>query len=155
MVVSYMSQSPILRMETDGVAAATLMDALLERKVDVRLQVHGRSMWPVIPDGAILTIHPFHNNDLRVGNILGYIRDRGDIRFHRVIRTRFRDGVVWLLMRGDAWASGGEWIPINTIVGTVSICEYRGRHRKLNSGWRRLTGLWWNAGLYFIRRVCG
>lgn len=131
-----------------------LIDGLLGDGADVQIPIHGRSMWPFLRDGMTATIEPIRGQPL-FGEIVLYRRQDGSIRLHRVMRGRAggTDGKYQVLLRGDAFGSGAEWIGLERCLGRLRDYRFAGGPIRANLGWRCAAGVTWNLAIHILRRL--
>ena len=133
-----------------GNASNLLLDLtaeLLSRGTTVRFRPSGRSMYPSIREGEIITVEPVSASDVKLADIVLYESDRGLIA-HRVIEIASKDAWVFRL-RGDASLSCDEPVAGQQILGRVVRVHRNGRGLALAS---RGAKLWhkarrWASGL--------
>lgn len=108
-----------------GAELAGLAEAVLKEGIPFRFHARGRSMWPMIRDGDVLTIAPRTPAAFRRGDVVAFVHPKGGrLMVHRIVD---RDGQRFLL-RGDHAARPDGWIAENRILGKVTSVE-RGEQR--------------------------
>jgi hypothetical protein len=133
-----------------GRAGSALVRAVLEEGNACRYRVAGRSMWPLLRDGDLVTISRFDPDErgtespagvprrgrLRPGDVVAFAHPHsGRIIFHRVLQAR-ADAVR---TKGDNLFRSDGWIPRECLLGIVTERRRSGRVRALARGPRR----WW------------
>lgn len=98
----------------------------------VRFLVRGRSMYPEVRDGEMVTVIPVGPAEVKVGDIILY-RAGGGALAHRVIRTEMRSGRPVFILRGDASAVTDEPVEAAQVSGQVVSVERGGRIVRLDS----------------------
>lgn len=66
---------------------AALMADILGRGSAVRMRVTGRSMFPLLPSGATVTVRPVDSETLRPGDILLFQNNLASAVLHRIVRV--------------------------------------------------------------------
>ncbi len=98
-----------------------LCQLVLQRGGQLDLQVHGRSMHPLLPDGAIVRLRPLEP-PLTLGTIV--LANVGQhIVLHRVLRRHQHT----ILVAGDANQYVDGWLPLAAVVGQVSMWSVNGK----------------------------
>ena len=138
----------------DGPEGVALIEGLLREGTGVRIPIYGRSMRPFLRDGMIATISPIRGCP-RMGEIVLYRRDDGNIRLHRVMRIRAGGtaGESRVLLRGDAFGSGAEWLGLELCLGCLRDYRVAGGSIRTNRGWRLATGTILNLAIHLLRRL--
>lgn len=110
---------------------------LLSRGTTVRFRPSGRSMYPSIREGELITVEPVVPSDVKLGDIVLYGTERGLIA-HRVVEvsnraagfslraSSSRDVLVFQL-RGDASLSCDQPVVAHQILGRVVGVKRNGR----------------------------
>ena len=110
------------------IASNLLLDLtteLLSRGTTVRFRPSGRSMYPSIREGEVITVEPVAASDVKLADIVLYRSERGLIA-HRVVKIASRDARVFRL-QGDASLSCDEPVAAERILGRVVEVERNGR----------------------------
>ncbi len=94
-----------------------LTTELLSQGATVRFRPSGRSMYPSIREGELITVEPVRASDVKLADIVLYRSERGPIA-HRVVEIASRDARVFRL-RGDASLSCDEPVAAHRILGRV------------------------------------
>ncbi len=102
-----------------------LTTELLSQGTTVRFRASGRSMYPSIREGELITVEPVRASDVKLGDIVLYRSERGPIA-HRVVEIASRDTHVFRL-RGDASLSSDEPVGAEQILGRVVSVKRNGR----------------------------
>ncbi len=129
-----------------GNASNLLLDItteLLSGGTTVHFRPSGRSMYPSIREGELITVEPVQASDVKPADIVLYRSQRGLIA-HRVIEIASRDASVFRL-RGDASLSCDEPVAAEQILGRVVGVKRNGRSIQLAT---RGAKLW-----HKVRRV--
>ena len=100
----------------------------LREGCSVTIRVKGQSMLPFFGSGAVVTIRPLREEDVRRGNVLFACTDSGHFLIHRVIDT----APERVTLMGDGNLVGTESIRRDRIYGCVHISPL---HRLLALGW--------------------
>ena len=111
-----------------GNASNLLLDLtteLLSQGATVRFRPSGRSMYPSIREGEVITVEPVAASDVKLADIVLYRSERGLIA-HRVIEIASRDARVFRL-QGDASLSCDEPVAAEQILGRVVGVQRNGR----------------------------
>ncbi len=94
-----------------------LTTELLSRGTTVHFRPSGRSMYPSIREGELITVEPVVASHVKLADIVLYRSERGLIA-HRVIEIASRDALVFRL-RGDASLSCDKPVAAEQILGRV------------------------------------
>lgn len=113
----------------------------------VLIRVKGQSMLPFFRSGSKVFIEPLREEDIRRGNVLFALTDKGHYLIHRVIG--FESGGRVTLM-GDGNFSGTESIPRERLLGCVRISAL---HRWLALCWVALRPVR-KIPLMILHKVC-
>ncbi len=111
-----------------GNASKVLLDLtaeLLSQGAIVRFRPTGRSMYPSIREGELITVEPVAASDVKLADIVLYRSERGLIA-HRVVEIASRDSRVFRL-RGDASLSCDRPVAAEQILGRVAGVQRKGR----------------------------
>lgn len=101
--------------------------SLLIEGYAVRFSAPGRSMYPTILDGDVITVHPVDASMIRRGHIL-LCRYKGRVIAHRVVRIEYRDGESpRFTLRGDSQCAPEEMVDAGEVLGMVRSVERNGR----------------------------
>ena len=103
-------------------------------------------MRPFIQDGDIITVSPFQNSPVKVGNVVLYKTADDKAIVHRVIRKTMKDSGTVFFIKGDAGFDKPEKVDAERVLGRVVAIERNGRERKLDTKLYRIIGLFF-AGL--------
>ncbi len=133
---------------SNGFASKILLDLtteLLSQGTTVRFRPSGRSMYPSIREGELITVEPVVASDVTLGDIVLYRSEKGVIA-HRVVGTSPTQSSVLspphFFLRGDASLSCDEPVKAEQILGRVVGVERDGRSVALAS---RGAKLWHKA----------
>lgn len=99
--------------------ALDLVQSLLAQGVSVRISVSGSSMLPLITCGATVEVVPFAGTPPQPGDIILLCGRQNNPLVHRLIWRRRRNGVLYLLTKGDACAGFDGFIPAEQALGRV------------------------------------
>ena len=110
---------------------------LLSRGTTVRFRPSGRSMYPSIREGELITVEPVAARDVKRGDIVLYRSERG-LLAHRVVGSSPTQSSVLspqssLLLKGDASLSCDQPVAAQQILGRVVGVERNGRSVALAS----------------------
>ncbi len=117
-----------------------LTSELLSRGTRVRFRPSGRSMYPSIREGELITVEPVDPNDVKRGDIILYRSERGVIA-HRVVvgtdqpSSPTQSSVLspHYFLRGDASLCCDQPVAAHQILGRVIRVERDGRSVALAS----------------------
>lgn len=90
--------------------------------------LRGVSMWPAVPDGSILAVHPCETSALRSGDLVTF-RQRGSIVTHRVVEVTPSGAVLtWgdSLIAPDPLIAGVDVLGMATLIDRGSILRTAG-----------------------------
>lgn len=121
-----------------------LTTELLSQGTTVRFRPSGRSMYPSIREGELITVEPVVASDVTLGDIVLYRSERGLIA-HRVVGTSPTQSSVLsphYFLRGDTSLSCDQPVEAQQILGRVVGVERDGRSLALAS---RGAKLWHKA----------
>jgi signal peptidase I len=93
-----------------------------------RFRASGDSMYPAIRSGDYLHIVPCDISQLRRGDVILAMTDRG-LTAHRIVRIRDAEGEMRIVMRGDNALRCDRTVPASDILGRVEIVESSGSAR--------------------------
>ncbi len=117
---------------------------LLSRGTTVRFRPSGRSMYPSIREGELITVEPVVASDVTPGDIILYRSERG-LLAHRVVGSSPTQSSVLsphYFFRGDASLCCDQPVAAGQILGRVLCVERHGRSLALAS---RGAKLWHKA----------
>ena len=106
-----------------------LTTELLSQGTTVRFRPSGRSMYPSIREGELVTVEPVVASDVTLGDIVLYRSERGVIA-HRVVGTSPTQSSVLspqYFLKGDASLSCDQPIEAHQILGRVIRVQRNGR----------------------------
>ncbi len=127
-----------------------LTTELLSQGATVRFRPSGRSMYPSIREGELITVEPVRASDVKLADIVLYRSERGLIA-HRVVDNRTQSSVFsphHFLLHGDASLSDDQPVTAHQILGRVVEVQRNGRSIALAS---RGAKMWHKAR----RLACG
>lgn len=97
-----------------------MIRSVVEKKASVKLKAKGRSMFPNIIDGDILTIAPYIDTNPEVGDVVAlYLLDRNQVIIHRIIKKT--NGFFFI--KGDGLLRSDGLFPRENIVGLICNVE--------------------------------
>jgi hypothetical protein len=110
-------------------------------------------MRPFIRDGDILGIQPAAAADVRVGDVVFFQAQHGNVLAHRLVRrATHMDGTILLIARGDATSRCDAPVRPEQLLGKVVNIERRGERIELDRGVMSLLGpLWARLPLISLR----
>jgi phage repressor protein C with HTH and peptisase S24 domain len=136
-----------------------LVESCLQAGADARFEVSGRSMWPLIRPGDVVTVRQPATGELALGDVVAVKgMPGGGLLVHRIVRLR--EGR--LLLRGDNTTLANGEYPTGQVLAVVDAVERHGRLVWFGAGRsRRLVALLVrtgclcrvNRGVLFVRRV--
>ena len=122
-----------------------LTTELLSQGATVRFRPSGRSMYPSIREGELITVEPVKASDVKLADIVLYRSERGPIA-HRVVGSSPTQSSVLsshhFLLLGDASLSCDQPVEAHQILGRVVRVQRNGRSIQLAS---RGAKLWHKA----------
>jgi len=97
--------------------------SLLAEGRTIRVRADGYSMYPGIKPGSVIYIEPLADDAIPVtGEITALKKDSGFI-VHRLVRIIEKDGMKYVVTRGDSSIAEDDPEPINHIAGKVVKVE--------------------------------
>ncbi len=102
----------------------------------------GRSMYPFIRDGDVLTVEPVNASELRLGEIAFYRTASRGVA-HRFIGTSRTNGRISLILQGDRSIRPDPPVEADWILGRVTEISRNGRTVSLATPKRRLLAALW------------
>jgi len=113
--------------------ATEVIVGLLREGRSVRFKARGRSMYPTIRDGEIITINPIAPSLLKAGDIILY-DSGGSLIAHRIARINQGDGnKVEFIVRSDTTGDCDETVALRQILGKVVCVRRQGRDIPLDT----------------------
>ena len=106
------------RLKISGQEFSLLIKAVVEKNVPVKFKVTGKSMFPSILSGDVLTLAPYDNRKPEIGDVIACSQNN-QIIVHRIINEmngRF-------LIKGDNVLKCDGFFPCNQIIGYVCAIE--------------------------------
>lgn len=89
--------------------------------------MRGSSMWPAVPDGSVLEVHPCSPTALRPGQMVTF-RRLGTVVTHRVMSITPRGEVIaW----GDSLLAPDEPIPARDVLGEARLVRSGSRRDQM------------------------
>jgi signal peptidase I len=111
---------------------------LLASGYGLRFRATGRSMYPAIAEGEIITVERIAAEDVRLGDIL-LVRVQKSVIAHRVEKIwRDHNRVTYLVLRGDAAEYCDEPVLPEHVLGRVVAVDRQGRRINMAGGRVRL-----------------
>jgi len=108
------------RLKISGQNFALLIKSLIEKNAAVKFKVTGKSMFPSIMGGDMVTLSPYKNHRPEIGDVIGLSDGQNrQIIIHRIIdkiNERF-------LIKGDNAIKNDGFFPRNQIIGYISEIE--------------------------------
>jgi signal peptidase I len=92
----------------------------------LRLPAVGTSMVPAIHPGDVLSIQPVDPNEVTLGDIVVYAREKVLV-VHRIVRTSARSSEPYLVTRGDRLLQDDAPILPSELLGRVASIERKDR----------------------------
>lgn len=122
---------------------------IFEKGENLRVQVFGSSMFPLIRSGDIVTVKPMPPENLTVGEVLFYYKD--GIFFAHRLKERSSNSLI--ITRGDNLPFNDNFITPSEVLGKIVTVERRGKKIDMESGLMRLVN-WTTARIpiYWIIR---
>jgi signal peptidase I len=99
--------------------ALDLIRSLLKRGISVRIRVTGTSMRPLLNGGEIVEVTPLASHHTKIGDILFFCDHKGNPFVHRLVRTYYYNGELYLQTKGDACADCDPAVPVQQVLGRV------------------------------------
>jgi phage repressor protein C with HTH and peptisase S24 domain len=106
----------------------TLRDVLAAGNT-ARFRASGDSMYPAIRSGDYLEIAPCDVLELRAGDVILAMTERG-LTAHRIVRIRDRDDGIRITMRGDNALRSDASVGPEDVLGRVERVESGGNARR-------------------------
>ena len=130
-----------LRISADNfseIAVETLSDG-----ISIRFTANGRSMYPHILDGDIITVIPIDACGLRLGDVIMHRTGvSGSLVVHRIIKISPRKS-SFIYTRGDAVEGPPQKVPIEDVSGRAVSIERNGIKTKIGSRSERFKSMLW------------
>lgn len=115
---------------------------ILQRGDLLCFRAKGRSMYPFIREGDVLTVEPVNPSELRLGEIAFYRTASRGVA-HRFIGTSRRNGKIRLVLQGDRSIRPDPPAEADWILGRVTEVSRNGRTVSLATPKRRLLAALW------------
>jgi signal peptidase I len=90
---------------------------LKDQGKEIRLEVQGESMIPLIKSGDSITVRPLGLDAVTSGDIITFIQ-KDNLIVHRLIKKKISDGARQFCQKGDN-LSGWSWIDENFLLGKI------------------------------------
>lgn len=116
-----------------------MLCAVLAKGASLRFRAKGRSMFPAIRNGDVVTVSPIDPAGLRQGDIAAFVSGGNDrLAIHRVLSAR---GGAFLFGGDNALFADG-WIASSQVLGRVTKVERNGQGVRLGLGPERGLVAW-------------
>ena len=116
----------------------------LTKGVTIRFRAHGRSMYPAIHNGDIITISPINTHGIKRGDIILYRTDAiNGLIAHRVIKIKPHKSDKIIYTRGDASGGELEQVKEKNILGKATHIEHDGKTLRIDTLKARTKGQLW------------
>jgi len=100
--------------------AAELTRRILYTRGYVRIPSRDESLAPLIRPGDICHFEPVRNfRELKKGDVLLYVTERGDLVSRRLVGTAMRNGETCLILRGDGAKQPKEEVAVSQVLGKM------------------------------------
>jgi signal peptidase I len=117
----------------DSLFPQLVVDLLRDGK-SVRFRAVGRSMYPTIREGDVITVAPIAPDFVQRGDIILYRLECGVVA-HRLVRIdRNREDSFRYIFRSDTWGAWDDPVLAEQILGKVISVERSGRSIQVYSG---------------------
>jgi len=114
------------RLKISGQEFALLIKAVVEKNVPVKFKVTGKSMFPSILSGDVLTLTPYDDRKPEIGDVIALSdAQNNQIIVHRIINEMNRQ----FLIKGDNVLKCDGFFPCNQIIGYV--CDIERNKKKI------------------------
>ncbi len=118
------------RLTLSGPDFSLLVQALIEKNAAVKFKVTGKSMYPNIRSGDVITLVPCAERTPEPGDVVGLLDSKNrQIIVHRIIKKN--DGRF--LVKGDNVIRSDGYYPRDKIIGVLTELE-RNREKKQITG---------------------
>jgi signal peptidase I len=107
-------------------AFAELSTDLLKSGRSVRFRARGTSMSPLVRDGDVVLVQPVEAGSIRVGDLVFFSQEPGNIVVHRVIRKQAGPEGVQFTVQGDQVSRPDGVIPMSQVYGKVVAVDRQG-----------------------------
>jgi signal peptidase len=107
---------------------------ILNNGCSFSFKAHGLSMYPFIRNGDIITVQSVDLNALCIGDIAFYKSDIEKLIAHRIIKKKYQDNRLMLLMRGDSVFKNDGWIYSDQVLGKVVSIQRDKKFIELDKG---------------------
>jgi signal peptidase len=121
--------------------ASTVFDIWQQTDKETQLKLSGHSMTPLIKNGDWLILK-HNNNNIRVGSIIAYRRER-KIVVHRVIKIQNNSDNNYFITKGDFNLHIDSAVEMKSVIGKVIAV-------KKNKQFFSIDTKFWNIVGYFI-----
>jgi signal peptidase len=98
-----------------------LQEIISARGRRLRLRIRGASMSPTLRDGDLVEVRPVEPAQLRVGDLVLFKTQQGDLLVHRCVTKSDENGQVWFTTKGDASPSFDSPIGPEQVLGRVNL----------------------------------
>ena len=97
-------------------------------------------MRPLIQDGDMLEVVPVNTADIRLGDIVLFNDQSGQLMAHRLVGKHQQQGRSMLVMQGDANPKQDQPIPASSVLGRVTCTKREEGSFSFSGGQHRLVG---------------
>jgi signal peptidase I len=133
-------ETPGIELKTNQADFLEVSQRLLNRGSLLRFQAHGRSMYPFIKHGDIISIEQRNGSTVSKGDVIFYRKQDGSTAAHRLVKVSGRKDKTVLLTKGDALKYTDPPVSPAQVMGRVILIEGRERNLKLNGWTGRMFG---------------
>lgn len=130
--------------------AAALFDDILNTGANVRVKVTGKSMFPFLEDGDVVTIQKVPDVSLERGDLIFFRNRQGFPVLHRLIKKkRTNNGVIFFQTKGDALICFDEPVAAGKVLGKVVRIEKKNSTARIID----MESLHWRTVNYLIALI--
>lgn len=126
---------------------------ILQSGLTLRLRAPGKSMQPSIGDGDVITLSPCTFSELRLGDLVSYVKPDGCLIVHRVIAISRRAGQEHLVAMGDNAYFPDLQVRPEQVLGRVLAVERAGHELRVGGRLQRWRALLRNRGRWYLGRA--
>jgi len=127
----------------DAAILSDLASVLSRKQGLIRFRAEGRSMFPFIRHGDLVTVATGGNIRFRIGDMVLYRKGSNRLALHRIVARRTSGLNSVLRVRGDAMKGKPETIMPEDVLGLVVEAQTQGKNVRKQHAARRLIGLAW------------
>lgn len=110
-----------------------LTESLINGNRNIKIQVAGDSMSPILRTGDAIYVEPVRPEGLSIGEIV-LCKTKGGMRAHRLVEIGYREGRYIFLTKGDTFSFLDDPLGEGDIIGRVYAVEKWGRVLNLRRG---------------------